>query len=233
MGCCCWYNWAAHPSKVCVWGNTDVIKAWCWNLHKKFDLAAVSTNSSHPNQEVINTVGNCILFRQRPFPPLCWVFPVGPHNSPWYDLCSAEPDTAVATVGTQRSEVDLFRYTPPSSLMAFSLFPACLRWGLQELIFNCDPCQDVNSRNFNWWWASEPRRLCEVLGSVRKIWGCAPFVFSSKLNRHSLLVSALKSVCSQSCRTCFNYVSLFSLHLFLLVPHLPISELFDWEVSLA
>lgn len=49
---------------------------------------------------------------------LCWVLLAGPDNTPWCVLCSAEPNTAVATHRTLRTEVNLFRCTPPPHLIA-------------------------------------------------------------------------------------------------------------------
>ena len=91
------------------------------------------------------------LFRQRPS-SLCWVFPAGPDNAPWCDLCSAEPDTAVATLRTHRTEVDPFRCSPPPLHLFIASFPAWLCPSLRSFFHNCDPGEHVNCRNVNCLW---------------------------------------------------------------------------------
>lgn len=87
-----------------------------------------SSRISLPKDNKHCTGGGCaavFLFRQRPS-SLCWVFPAGPDNAPWRDLCSAEPDTAVATLRTHRTEVDPFRCSPPPLHLHIASFPARL-----------------------------------------------------------------------------------------------------------
>lgn len=66
---------------------------------------------------------------------LCRVFPAGLDNSPRCDFCSAEPDTAVATLRTHRTEVNLFRCI--LLLFICSLRLSCLTFPFAEVYGSC------------------------------------------------------------------------------------------------
>lgn len=127
------------------------------------------------------------MFSQRPS-SLCWVFPTSPDNAPWCDLCSAEPDTAVATLRTHRTEVDPFRCSPPPLHLLIASFPAWLCPSLRSFFFVTVILVSMWTAGMltvfeMWCWAATAcgldkmdRGRRRVVGYVRKLSECAPYI---------------------------------------------------------
>lgn len=81
--------------------------------------------------------------------------------------CSAEPHTAVATLRSHRTEVKLFRWSPPPPqvlIAAFFASPSSI-----IVVSNCDPVEHVNYRNVNSMRCDAGQRLYVAL--IKRIQG--------------------------------------------------------------
>lgn len=127
---------------------------------------------------------------------LCGAFPADPDNSPRCDLCSSEPDTAVATLRTHTTELDLFQCAPPPALhlhiasflpdfpLLWSCFDCVLWWAckLQEC--------------WMWWWTATACVLNKMCVGRRRFW-----VMSEKCQ--GVLWMSFSSIFS----SCFDFYS--------------------------
>lgn len=97
------------------------------------DAAIVVIPSHEANPPHEDIVQHCFS-SSRGFFTLCLIFPAAPDNSLWCDWCSAEPDTAVATLRTHETGQAFPVHCSFSPSCPYFSFP----WGLRELVSNCD-----------------------------------------------------------------------------------------------